>query len=140
MWLLSIAVGLTVSVLSYFLIRHVGNVNDAKKEKQFKENYRDLLIKETNELIESVDYLLEESLELASRLGQVEDYVELEKQSSIMKDQMKSVFTEFMSGDDIDESLGTFTLFRDQLISMVDKMDNDINSMRKNLGEERILN
>jgi hypothetical protein len=140
MWLLSIIVGLTVSVGSYFLIKYVSDIKEAKKQRQFKENYRNLLVEETDRLMQSIDYLLEESLELASRLGQVEDYIELEKQSDIMKDQMKSVFSEFMTEEDLDESLGAFTLFRDQLVSMVDKMDHDINSMRKNLGEERIIN
>jgi hypothetical protein len=138
--LISIIVGFAVSIGSYLLIRYVNHVRSIRKEKQFKENYRALLIQETDELMQSIEYLLDESLELAARLGKDEDYIELEGQGDLMRDQMKHAFDEFMTDEDLDSSLGAFTLFRDQLVSMVDKMDHDINNMRENLGEVRIIN
>lgn len=140
MLLTSIIVGLIVSVGSYFLIRYVNSVKDRQKEEVFKENYRNLLIEETNKLMKSIEFLLEESLELASRIGNNEDYKELERQGTVMREQMTFAFQEFIEVENLDESLGAFTLFRDQLVSMVDKMDHDINNMRENLGEVRIIN
>jgi hypothetical protein len=131
---------LVIGVISFLLIKNAITFRSKRNLKTFKLNYQKMLIAEAQELIDTIKYLTEESLELTTKHGLTEEHNELKNQAELMKKMLDEACENFMNEEDLDESVSTFIVFKAQLENMVIVIDNGINTMKENLGEERIIN
>jgi hypothetical protein len=131
---------LVIGGISFLLIKNAITIRSKRNLKTFKLNYQKMLIAEAQELIDTIKYLTEESLELTTKHGLTEEHNELKNQAELMKKMLDEACENFMNEEDLDESVSTFIVFKAQLENMVIVIDNGINTMKENLGEERIIN
>jgi hypothetical protein len=129
-----------IGSIGFLAIRHIIKVRSKRNLEKFKLNYQRMLMREAQELMNTIKYLTEESLELTSKHGLTDEHDELKNQAALMQKLLDEAYENFMNEEDLDESVSTFTLFKVQLENMVIVIDNGINTMKENLGEERIIN
>jgi uncharacterized membrane protein YgaE (UPF0421/DUF939 family) len=129
-----------VVYLYFLLVKRAKEKEKLRDLNIFKMNFQQKLIDENNRLIETLNNLVEESLDLAKKNEMDEEYSQMKEYSNSMKEQIDIAFNNFSKDEDIDSSLASLTLLKLQLENMAEKIDENIVLMKEKLGEERVLN
>jgi hypothetical protein len=110
----------------------------SKKQDKFEENYFGLLVNKNKELIRSLKFLIEESLELVKEVENDEDFQNAVLQGKKVSESLDDAFNEIMQGTR-EESIINLTILEGQLNAMTEKVYKDIMLIEQKLGIERIL-
>jgi len=124
-----------ILIFSFYILQKTNK----KKQEKFEDNYLNLLVKKNKELISSLKYLLNESLELAKHVEDDENFHNMIAQSKKVTESLDEAFTEVMKGTR-EESIVNLTILESQLGYMTDKIYNDIVAIEEKLGIERTVN
>jgi hypothetical protein len=110
----------------------------SKKQDKFEENYFGLLVNKNKELIRSLKFLIEESLELVKEVENDEEFQNAVLQGRKVSESLDDAFNEIMQGTR-EESIVNLTILESQLNTMTEKVYKDIMLIEQKLGIERIL-
>jgi len=128
---------ITIFSVSMFVFYIISKSNKEKQEK-FEESYFKLLVDKNKELIGSLKFLLEESLDLAKEVENEEEFQNAITQSKKLSESLDDALTEILQGTR-EESIINLTILEGQLNSMTEKVYKEIMLIEQKLGIERIL-
>jgi hypothetical protein len=117
---------------------HIISKSNKEKQEKFEESYFKLLVDKNKELIVSLKFLLEESLDLVKEVENEEEFSNAVLQGRKVSESLDEAFKEIMQGTR-EESIINLTILESQLNSMTEKVYKDIMLIEQKLGIERIL-